>query len=388
MGKNFKLVAKTLYGFEDLLATELAGLGALHIEKGTRVVRFEGDNGMMYKANLGCRTAIKILKPIHTFLVRNEQMLYDGIKKIDWTSYLSIENTFAIDATVFSDYFNHSKYVALKSKDAIADFFVEKTKERPNVDIERPDIRINIHIAQEQCTVSLDSSGESLHQRGYRLATGQAPINEVLAAGLLMHAGWRGQSDFLDPMCGSATILIEAAMIACHIPANIHRNYFACMDWPCWDETLFEKMKEILLKKTREFAFKMNGFEINKKVLEFANQNIENAGLHEFIKLEQQDFFDSKKISEEPLFMLFNPPYDERLEVDTEIFYASIGNTLKKNYPNSHAWLITANLDALKHVGLKPSRKIMCYNGALEARLVKYEMYTGSKRTKFQEKDK
>jgi len=381
MGYNFKMTAKTLFGFEELLANELKQLGALNIQTGLRMVSFEGDNGFMYKANLACRTAIKILKPIHTFKLKNEQELYDGIYKIDWSEYMNEEQTLAIDATVFSDFFTHSKYVSLKSKDAIVDQFRDKKGTRPNVDIDRPDLRINIHINQDECTVSLDSSGASLHQRGYKTATNIAPINEVLAAGLLMLSGWDGQCDFLDPMCGSGTILIEAAMIACNIPANINRHEFAFERWADYDNAMFETIQAALLKKTREFHYNIKGHDIDITAIKKATDNIKNANLHEYIDIEQDDFFDTKKESQGKLHILFNPPYDERIGIKTEEFYEDIGNTLKRNYPGTTAWVITANLEALKFVGLRPSRKIKVFNGALEARLVKYDMYEGSKKS-------
>jgi putative N6-adenine-specific DNA methylase len=380
MGKNFRMTAKTLFGFEDLLANELKQLGATEIQKGQRMVSFEGDNGFMYKANLACRTAIKILKPIHTFKVTNEHELYDNIMKMDWAEYMTVNQTLSIDATVFSDYFNHSKYVALKTKDAIVDQFRERFEQRPNVDIDNPDLRINVHIHQDQCTVSLDTSGESLHQRGYKVTTNIAPINEVLAAGLLLLAGWEGQCDFLDPMCGSGTILAEAAMIACNIPANINRAQFAFEKWTDWDADLFNLIKESLLKKTKEFNHSITGFDIDITAIKKSKININNAYLEEYVTIEHEDFFDSKKKSEEKLFILFNPPYDERIGVHTETFYEDIGNTLKRQYPNTQAWMITANAEALKFVGLKPSKKIKVFNGALEARLVNYEMYAGSRR--------
>jgi len=380
MGKNFKLTAKTLFGFEDLLATELKNLGALNIQKGQRMVSFEGDDGFMYKANLACRTAIKILKPIYHFKANDEKSLYDGIMKYDWVDLFDVDKTFAIDATVFSDDFSHSKYVALLSKDAIVDQFRNAFNRRPNIDTEDPDVRINIHIHMNDVTVSLDSSGNSLHQRGYRTQTNEAPINEVLAAGLLMLSGWTGQCDFLDPMCGSGTILIEAGMIACNIPANIHRKGFAFEKWQDFDATLYEKIKENLLKKTKEFEFSITGFDIDFQTMKKAKININQAYLEDYIDVEKQDFFTSSKDSDKPLHIFFNPPYNERISINTEDFYKEIGNTLKRNYAGTNAWLITSNYDALKSVGLRPSAKIKTFNGALEARLVHYELYDGTKR--------
>jgi putative N6-adenine-specific DNA methylase len=334
----------------------------------------------MYKANLACRTAIKILKPIFTFKANNEQQLYDGIYKMDWSNYLQANQSLAIDATIFSDYFTHSKYVSLKSKDAIVDQFRDRTGVRPDVNIDSPDLRIHVHIHQDDVSVSLDSSGSSLHQRGYKTATNIAPINEVLAAGLLLLSGWNGQCDFLDPMCGSGTILIEAAMIACNIPANINRPEFAFERWPDYDNALFETIQDALLKKTREFHHTIKGYDIDLTAIKKARDNVKNANLEEYIQIEQDDFFETKKESNAALHLLFNPPYDERIGIRTEEFYEDIGTTLKRHYPGTHAWLITANLEALKYVGLKPSKKIKVYNGALEARLVNYEMYEGSKK--------
>jgi putative N6-adenine-specific DNA methylase len=344
------------------------------------MVSFDGDAGFMYKANLACRTAIKILKPIHSFKVLNEQQLYDGVRTVDWSAYMEETQSLAIDATVFSDYFTHSKYVALKTKDAIVDQFRERSGVRPDVNIDSPDLRLNVHIHQHDCTLSLDTSGQSLHQRGYKSATNIAPINEVLAAGLLMLSGWNGQSDFLDPMCGSGTILIEAAMIACNIPANLHRAEFAFERWSDYDNALFETIRESLLNKTREFQHSIRGGDIDLTAIRKATDNIKNAGLEEYIQVEHEDFFSSTKKGTGPLHMLFNPPYDERIGIRTEEFYEDLGSTLKRSYPGTHAWMITANLEALKYVGLKPSKKIKVFNGALEARLVKYEMYEGSRR--------
>ncbi len=374
------MVAKTLFGFEEILAKELRVLGASGIEEGIRNVSFEGDTGFMYKANLCLRTAIKIVKPIHSFQVRNENELYKKIYAMDWSEYLSADTTFAIDTTVNSENFSHSLYVSQKTKDAIVDKFRDMDGRRPNVDIKFPDVRLNIHIQKDVCNVALDTSGRSLHHRGYRTATNIAPINEVLAAGLLLLSGWDGQSDFLDPMCGSGTLLTEAAMIACNIPANINRKEFAFEKWDDFDKALFDKIVEVSLNKTREFPFKIVGYDKAPSAVRKAQENIKNANLSDYITVEQKNFFDSEKYTEKHLHMVFNPPYGERLDIEMESFYADIGNTLKRQYPGTEAWFITSNLDALKHVGLRPSRKIKVFNSHLESRLVKYVMYEGSKK--------
>ena len=347
MEENFTMVAKTLFGFEDLLANELTQLGALHVKKGIRNVSFVGDKGFMYKCNLGLRTAVKILKPIHSFKVNNEKDLYDKIYAMDWSLYLKATGTLAVDATIHSDLFSHSLYIAQKTKDAIVDKFRDTTGERPNI----------------------------------------APINEVLAAGLIMLSGWDGQTDFMDPMCGSGTMLIEAAMIACNIPPNLMRKEFAFERWSDWDVELFEKIEESLLGKTRDFHHKIVGYDKAPSAVTKAKENVKNAQLDDFIEVKHEDFFKTQKGGDEKLHMVFNPPYGERLNIDMEEFYANIGDTLKQSYPGTDAWFITSNLEALKHVGLRPSRKIHLFNAKLESRLVKYVMYEGSKKGKYMDKD-
>ena len=381
MDNNFKMVAKTLFGFEELLAKELKQLGAQAVTTGVRHVSFVGDKGFMYKANIGLRTAIKILKPIAKFKVINENDLYTKINAIPWENYLKSDGSLAVGATLNGDTFTHSQYVSLKTKDAIVDRFRDRSGQRPNVDLRFPDLKIDIHIDRHFCTVSLDSSGESLHKRGYKVATNIAPINEVLAAGLVLLSGWDGQSDFMDPMCGSGTVLIEAAMIACNIPPNLMRNEFGFERWEDWDVDLFEKIEDSLLSKTRDFHHKFMGFDKSPSAVEKAIQNVENAKLEDFIYIKHEDFFKTQKGGSAHLHIVFNPPYGERLDIEMENFYGSIGSTLKHKYPGTHAWMISSNMEALKHIGLRPSRKIKLFNAKLEARFLKYEMYSGTKKT-------
>ncbi|MGY5847520.1 THUMP domain-containing class I SAM-dependent RNA methyltransferase [Salegentibacter sp. HM20] len=383
MGNNFKMIAKTMYGFEPVLAKELLALGAMDIKEGTRNVSFYGDNGFMYKANLCLRTAIKILKPYKSFKIYSEDDLYKSIYQLPWEDFLNVDDTLAVDATVHSETFTHSKYISLKTKDAIVDRFRDKFGERPSVDLDHPTLRINIHIEKNFCNVSFDSSGQSLHKRGYKTATNIAPINEVLAAGMLLLSGWDGQSDFLDPMCGSGTILIEAAMIACNIPPNLNRKEFAFEKWKDWDEDLFAKIEESVIKKIRDFHFTIKGYDKAPSAVEKAKDNVENANLSEFISVERQDFFESQKEGERHLHMVFNPPYGERLEIDMPSFYKRIGDTLKQNYPGTDAWFITSNLESIKHIGLRPSKKIKLYNGALESKFLKFQIYAGSRKAKY-----
>jgi putative RNA methylase len=388
MERNFKMLAKTFFGFEEILAQELRELGAQDVQKGVRSVSFEGDKGFMYKANLCLRTALKILKPLFSFRIRNEKEYYQKLYEANWEHYFSVNQTFAVSATLQTDIFNHSQYVALKAKDAIVDSFRDRRGKRPSVDVQHPDVQLHVHIQRNEVFVSMDSSGASLHQRGYRSATNIAPINEVLAAGILLLSGWEGQCDFLDPMCGSGTFLIEAAMIACRIPANIHRREFAFEKWNDYDQDLFDVVFDSCLKKVREFHFQITGYDKAPSAVSKAKENLKNANLLDYVEVFQKDFFQTEKIDKEkPLHIVFNPPYNERLPIDVVKMYGSIGDTLKKHYPNTNAWFITSNLEGIKHVGLRPSRKIALFNGKMESKLLQYKMYEGSKKQKYNEEN-
>lgn len=373
--------AKTFFGFEAILAQELQALGAADVKIGNRLVEFYGDLGFMYKANYSLRTALRILKPVFTFSVRDEDQLYKRFREFHWESLMDVNQTFMIDPTINSDYFTHSQYAALKVKDAMVDRFREKTGDRPTVDKYNPDVRFNLHISHDKVTLSLDTSGESLHKRGYRVETGPAPINEVLAAGLLITAGWDGKGNYLDPMCGSGTMLIEAAMIANQIPAQLHRGSFGFQNFKDYDELLFTQIRNARLNRIKEMEYKIVGYEISPMMQKIAEANIQNADLQDFIEIRQQDFFESKK-EMFPVLLVFNPPYDERLANDNQEFYRKIGDTLKMSYPNTLAWFITSDLGAKKYVGLRPSRKVKVFNGKLECDFLQYEMYEGTKKFK------
>ena len=381
MNTNFKMTATTLKGLEGVLAEELKKLGAQDIKEGIRSVTFRGDQGFLYKANIALRTAIRILKPIRTCKVYDEEDLYEAIQKIKWERYLDVEGTFAIGAVVNSKNFtSNSHYIALKSKDAVADYFRHKYSKRPNVDLDYPDVKIHVHIQKDWFTISLDSSGDSLHKRGYRSATNIAPINEVLAAGLVLLSGYSGDENFIDPMCGSGTILIEACMIACKIPANINRKQFAFERWKNYDEDLYFTIQDALLKKITNSHFKIMGFDKAPSAVSKAKQNIINANLDEFIGVHHVNFFNSTKEVFGNTTILFNPPYGERLNIDVNEFYKKVGDTLKHNYPNSTAWMITSDMQALKHVGLRTSKRIELKNADLDCKFVKYELYEGTRK--------
>lgn len=385
MNKNnsdlFPMVAKTLFGLEEILALELKTLGAQSVMIGVRNVQFVGDTGFMYKANLCLRTALRILKPIHRRNISEINEVYQAMYGIQWEDIMSENSTFAIRATVMTSNPKNSMYVAQKAKDGLVDRFRNHVGSRPNVDKDFPDFSIHLYVTDKIVEISLDSSGASLHQRGYRSATNIAPINEVLAAGILMLSGWRGDSDFLDPMCGSGTLLIEAAMIACNIPPNLNRKEFAFQKWSDWNNELYEKIEESALNKTRTFSYNITGYDKAPSAIRKAAQNISNANLEDFINIDREDFFRTEKLdSEKSLHILFNPPYGERLPIDVDVFYGRIGDKLKQSYSGSQAWFITANMEALKFVGLRPSRRIKLFNGKLESKLVKYELYSGTKK--------
>jgi putative N6-adenine-specific DNA methylase len=376
---NLKIQIKTFFGLEEILASELQKLGGQNVEVKNRAVNCEGDLGFLYKINYSCRTALKILVPIMTFKTWDENRFYDKIFDFPWEDYLRVDQSFAIDSTIYSDRFTHSQFMVQKMKDAIVDYFKFKYNTRPNVDSKNPEIKIHLHIDRELVTISLDSSGDALFKRGYRKAQGEAPINEVLASGMLHLANWDGKGNFLDPMCGSGTLLIEAAMIAMDLPAQLFRKEFGFQNWPNYDAELFSTIKENRIKRIKEFTGKIIGYDIDNFMLDAAEENIAAAELEEVIEVRKQNFFESKK-ELFPLLMVFNPPYDERIEITDEDFYSKIGDTFKKNYPNTLAWFISSDIDALKKVGLRPSRKIKLFNGKLECRFLQYEMYEGTKK--------
>ncbi|SEH69921.1 THUMP domain-containing class I SAM-dependent RNA methyltransferase [Epilithonimonas hominis] len=376
---NLQIQIKTFFGLEQVLAEEVKKLGGKKVEVKNRAVTCEGDLGFLYKLNYSCRTALKILVPIMEFKAFNETKYYDKLYKFEWDQFLEPNQTFAIDATVNSERFSHSQFMTLKMKDAIVDYFQEKHKVRPNISKDNPDIKFHLHIDRELVSISLDSSGDPLFKRGYRKEQTVAPINEVLASGMLQLAGWDGKGNFLDPMCGSGTLLIEAAMIAMDLPAQTFRRNFAFQNWKNYDSELFKTIKEVRLNRVKEFTGKIVGYDIDYSALDAARANIESAEMEDIIEVRKQNFFDSEK-DMFPLLIVFNPPYDERISINDDDFYKKIGDTFKQNYPNTLAWLISADLDAPKKIGLRPSRKIKLFNGKLETRFLQYEMYDGTKK--------
>lgn len=370
------MVAKTLYGLEDILATELIALGANHIEIGRRMVSFEGNKELLYKANFHLRTALRILKPISSFTAKSSDEVYEQIKKIDWKKYLGDKKTFAIDAVVHSEIFTHSKFVAYRTKDAIMDYFEELGEDKPSVRVTNPDIQLHIHISHKDCTISLDSSGESLHKRGYREDQTEAPLNEVLAAGMLLKAGWKGQCNFIDPMCGSGTLLIEAALIALNIAPGIYRDKFGFEKWDDFNEELFQRIAEDDSNE-RKFDYKIYGSDISAKAIAIAAKNVKRAGLNKYIELEVKPMQQYEQVPEKGMIVT-NPPYGERLNPrDLMALYTMMGERMKHVFQGYDVWIITSNKEGIDNIGLKPSVKIKLINGALECEFRKYEIFSG-----------
>lgn len=384
MKKEFQMLAKTFKGLEEVLAGELVQLGANNVQIERRAVSFTGDKRMLYTANFCLRTASRVLVPIATFKAKNTDDIYLQIKQLDWAQYMTAKTTFQIDATVYSDLFRHSQFVTYRVKDAIVDWWMEHEGKRPSVQLTNPDVCLNVHIAGDTVTLSLDSSGESLHKRGYRVANTQAPINEALAAGMLLLAGWNGQGDFYDPMCGSGTLLIEAALIARNIAPGIYRKGFAFEKWANFDADLFEDISSDDSRE-RDFQHKIYGSDAGFYAVQAANKNIQSAHLQRDIEVKQiriQELKLAEKNTEGALIMI-NPPYGERLAQDRDVLrlYQDMGTTLKHQFSGATAWIISSNEEALKCIGLRPAKKIHLVNGDLECLFNKYELFKGDRKT-------
>ena len=378
MEQTFEIIAKTFMGLEPVLAKELTQLGANDVQIGRRMVSFKGDKEMLYRANFQLHTAIKILKPIRHFKAKSADDVYEEIRKTDWTAYLDNDKTFAVDAVVFSEEFRHSKFVSYKVKDAIVDQFREKTGSRPNISVANPDIRLNIHIAEDKCTLSLDSSGESLHRRGYRQETMEAPLNEVLAAGMILMTGWHGETDFIDPMCGSGTLLIEAALIAHNMAPGLFRDEYAFEKWPDFDADLFDRIYNDCEEQEKDdVTCHFYGYDIDPKAVNTARHNVQAAGLTASITIEQQDFKLFKQPAKKSIIVT-NPPYGERISTpDLLGTYRMIGERLKHEFTGNDAWVLSYREECFDQIGLKPSIKIPLYNGSLECEFRKYQMFDG-----------
>lgn len=377
MENEFELIAKTFMGLEPVLAQELTELGANNVQIGRRVVSFTGDQEMMYRANFQLHTAIRILKPIKHFTARSADDVYEATKTVDWSQYILPGKTFSVDSVVYSEEFRNSRFVTYKVKDAIVDQFRERSGNRPNISVSNPDVRLHIHISDDDATLSLDSSGESLHRRGYRQESVEAPLNEVLAAGMILMTGWRGETDFIDPMCGSGTLLIEADLIARNMSPGIFRKEFAFEKWPDFDKELFDRIYNDDSRE-RDFTHHIYGYDVDMKAVNTALLNVRAAGLTKDISVAQQDFKDFKKPAQEAI-MVMNPPYGERISTPNLLgTYKMIGERLKREFAGNTAWILSYREECFEQIGLKPSLKIPLYNGSLECEFRKYMMFDGA----------
>lgn len=420
--KCYSMLAKTFKGLEQVLAQELIELGANDVQIERRAVSFKGDKALLYRANLCLRTASRVLVPVAqgqlklkngTSKLKPEDWLYELVKAVNWSLYMTENTTFAIDATVYSETFRNSRFVTYRVKDAVADYWQERAGKRPNVKVTDPELYINVHIGAERVTVSLDSSGESLHKRGYRVANTEAPINEALAAGMLLLAGWKGQSDFYDPMCGSGTIPIEAALIARNIAPGVFRQSFAFEKWLDFDAELWSEIYNDDSHE-REFHHKIYGSDASFYAIQQATKNVKSAGVQRDVELKQirleEIKFGNEKMSKcemsndkcpyseadrstegrlelsnpSPLVML-NPPYGERLasNKDMELLYGKIGTALKHQFAGSTAWIISSNDAAMKCIGLKPSKKLHLLNGELDCQFNRYDLFAGKRNDQY-----
>lgn len=376
MTDKFDMVAKTFLGLEGVLADELRALGAEDVVEGNRVVAFKGDKEMLYRANFACRTAVRVLKPFLKLHSSSADDLYEQLKGFDWEQLMTVKTTFAIDATVYSEDFNNSRFVTYRVKDAIADYFNDKYGKRPSIRLTNPDIRLDVHIAGREVTLSLDSSGDPLFKRGWRVAQTDAPINEVLAAGIILLSGWDGKTDLIDPMCGSGTFLIEAALIGANIAPGVYRDHYAFQQWPDYDADLFEKVYNDDSAE-REFTHKIYGSDIEGKAIAIARANVKNAGLNKYIELERRDFNDIELVPEGGT-LISNPPYGERLNVeDIEELYREMGFKFKHTFKGYNIWLICNNEELHHKVGLKPSVRYKLNNGGLDCELLQYVIFDG-----------
>ena len=378
--KKFKIVVKTFAGLENVLAQEIQSLGAESVTVDRRAVSFLGNKALLYKSNFLLRTALKVLMPIASFRIDRKEDLYNHVKSIPWSEYLTLGKSFSIESIVQSDLFVNSMYASLKVKDAVADYFRESLGKRPSVNQDDPDIKIHLYLMDNYCEISLDSSGESLHKRGYRVGQVEAPINEVLAAGMILLTGWKGDRDFLDPMCGSGTFLIEAAMIAKGIPAGIYRKSFGFEKWLDFDESLFSEIYNADYE--RESAIRFIGVDKSLQSCAIARANIKNAGLTKVIEVATRDF-----LTLDPPFrngiIITNPPYGDRLKVHSVVeLYKLVGDQLKQKYAGFEAWIISGSEDGFKNIGLKPSKKIELFNGSIQCSFRRFELFEGTHKQK------
>ncbi|GHV34061.1 RNA methyltransferase [Bacteroidia bacterium] len=375
-----KLNAKTMKGFEGLLEKELKKLGAVNTEQGNRIVSFEGERDLLYKVNFRSRLALSVLKPLVDIKIETQEDLYEAVSALPWEKIFNVDKKMAIESFCMNSVFTHTQFLSQRTKDAICDRFRNKMAKRPYIDLENPDIKIDVYLYDNRLVLSLNSSGEPLFKRGYRQDTNKAPINEVLAAGMLALSGWDASVDFFDPMCGSGTILIEACMRACNMPAQYYRNDFSFQHWYDFDRILWRNVKEEANEAIADPECEIFGYDISPRSIAIAEENIRMARLHKDISIRMGDFMQLPAPSEKGVIVC-NPPYGERLnEQNINDLYHGFGDKLKKDYNGWTAWLISSNEEALKNIGLHCSKKYTLFNGPLECKFERFDMYEGSKK--------
>ncbi len=381
---NVTITLKTFFGLEEVLKEELEELGYSDIKILNRAVQVQGTWRDVYFLNLNIRCAITVLVEIESFFVRSEEDLFKKASKIDWTKYFDIDKTFAVKGAVFSDIFNHTQYPFLLVKDAIVDTFREKYKERPDVNVKAPQVLFDVYINDKNVTISLNTSGVPLFQRGYRQTAGEAPLNEVVAASLIRMSGWDRKSNFIDPFCGSGTLLIEAGMLAANIPSNIERQHYAFKNFLNYNPSVWNEVYEEANSKCSSLPCNIVGYDIEPDMIMKAKRNLRGVAVGRFINAEISSFQEIKNIEDAPGVMVTNPPYGERIGDNIEEMYSELGDFMKGSMKGYVCWVISASEEGFKSIGLRPERRIKLYNGDLECSFRKFSIYEGSKRAKFQ----
>ncbi len=373
-------IAKTFAGLEPVLSNELKELGAQDVQVLRRAVSFSGDLQMLYRVNIWCRTAISILKSVGSFGFDTKESFYEQVRQIPWNTMFLHDKTISVHATAHdSKVFNNTLFMAQLTKDAIVDLFIEKSGDRPNVDTAEAQVRITVNVSRDRAMVSLDSSGDPLFKRGYRKNAGPAPINEVLAAGLIRLMEWDMESDFLDPMCGSGTFSIEAAMMSARMAPGADRKAFGFSHWTGYDESLFREELERAKSLAQPVKAKIYASDLMGYMLDITRQNVMQAGLLGSIVIQKNDFFLYHPPGKEG-WIILNPPYGHRIKhEDLQSMHKQIGDTLKQRFAGYRAAIISSDMTALKFTGLKPDRRTEVYNGPLKCSFNVYDLFAGKR---------
>lgn len=362
-------------GIEPVLAGELRALGAADVRAGRGGVHFAGDRALLYQANLWLRTAVRVLQPVLEAKVTSPDELYQAVRGVDWSRYLTPEHTLAVDCNVRDSHITHSKYAALRTKDAICDQFVERCGRRPSVDVDRPMVGLNLHVYRDEAVLSLDSSGDSLHKRGYRPILTRAPLNEALAAAILLLTGWKGDVPLADPLCGSGTLPIEAAWIALRRPPGLTRKHFGFQGWMDYDVALWAALRDEARRGVgKRLSAPVLGSDVRADAVAFATKNARAAGIGHLLHFEVRDVRDFRPPEGPPGVFVCNPPYGERIGEEKELrgLYRTIGEVLRERCRGWKGFLFTGNARLAREVGLTPAAETPLFNGKIPCRLLEY----------------